>query len=66
MRYLIQFAVPLLILALVTWGVLSARRKRAEQGEGNDGSVVFLLILAIGAAVAVALFILMGDWLVIT
>ncbi len=63
MRYFIQFAVPVLIFALVTWGVLGWRRKRAESPDASDGTLGFILILAIGATVAIILFITLGDLL---
>ncbi len=63
MRYLIQFVIPVSIFLLVAWGVLSRRKRRSESSEEGDGTGVFLVILAIGAAVAIALFMVLGDWL---
>ena len=65
MRYLIQFAVPVLIFALVAWGVLGARRRRAQEDQESDGTWAFVAILAIGAMVAVALFMVLGEWLTV-
>ena len=65
MRYLIQFAVPVLIFALVAWGVLGARRRRAQEEQEGDGTWAFVAILAIGAMVAVALFMVLGEWLTV-
>ena len=65
MRYLIQFAVPLLIFALVAWGVLGARRRRAQEQDESDGTWAFVAILAIGAIVAIVLFVVLGEWLTV-
>ena len=69
MRYLIQFIVPVAIFLLVAWGVVSTRNRRmrdranGEDGGEGDGTVAFVAILAIGAAVAIAVFIFLGDLL---
>ena len=58
MRYLLQFLIPALILFAVIY--LISRRRRSQQGN-SDGRGVFLAILVIGAAAAVAaLFALQG------
>ncbi len=71
MRYLIQFVVPIAIFLLVAWGVVSSRNRRmrdadrpnGEDGGEGDGTVAFVAILAIGAAVAIAIFIFLGELL---
>ncbi len=60
MRYLVQFLIP----ALIFLGVLYiVTKKRRAQAEGDDTRGTFLLILVIGAAVAVAaLFATPAYW----
>ncbi len=61
MRYLIQLAVPALILLGVVYAV--TRRRSAPSSEQDDTTATFLTILVIGAVVAVALvFILQVNW----
>jgi hypothetical protein len=67
MRYLIQFAIPALIV-LLTVAVLTRRRdttRRNSSTDGNPGSDtgMFILILLIGATVATAAFIAIGGYL---
>ena len=60
MRYVVQFLIP----ALIFLGVLFVvTRKKRAQAEGDDSKNTFLLILVIGAAVAVAaLFATPAYW----
>ena len=61
MRYLIQFAIPALILIGVIYAVTRQRRQSGSNSEGGAG--MFLTILVIGAVVAVAtLFVLQVNW----
>ena len=61
MRYLVQFAIPVMIFLGVVYAV--TRRKRQPNAEGDDSAGVFLTILVIGAVVAVAtLFVLQVNW----
>jgi Zn-dependent protease with chaperone function len=61
LRYLIQFAVPALILLAVIFAV--SRRRQHSHGEHEDSAAVFLTIIVIGAVVAVAtLFVLQVNW----
>lgn len=65
MRYLIQFAIPALIV-LLTFVVFTRRRAvskqshTADESPGNDTGM-FVLILLIGATVATASFIAIGG-----
>jgi len=66
MRYLVQFAIPALIV-LLTFVVLSRRRgvtKKNPSDENTAGSDtgIFILILLIGATVATAAFIVIGGF----
>jgi len=62
MRYLIQFLVPALILVVVVYLLARTRQPggpaNAESGEGRDTGT-FILILVVGATVAVLSFFLM-------
>lgn len=61
MRYLIQFAIPALIFLGVVYAV--TKRRSAPSTAQDDTTAVFLTILVIGAAVAVAVvFILQVNW----
>ncbi len=52
MRYLVQFLIPTLIFLGVLYIV--TKKKRA-QAEGDDTRALFLVILVIGAVIAVAI-----------
>lgn len=62
MRYLAQFLVPALIVVVVVY--LLARTKRgqdeAEDDAGASDTGTFVLILVVGATVAVLAFFVMG------
>lgn len=68
MRYLVQFIVPALIFVGVIY--LLARRRREAQGQaapdapqrGSD-TAAFLVILALGTAVAIAAFLALQTFL---
>ncbi|NOX52637.1 MAG: hypothetical protein GXP16_19205 [Gammaproteobacteria bacterium] len=61
MRYLVQFLVPALIFLGVVYMV--TKRKRHPNHEQDDGAGMFLIILVIGAVIAVAtLFVLQVNW----
>ena len=61
MRYLVQFVIPALIFLSVVYAV--TRQRRQPQTGTDDGSAIFLMILVIGAVVAVAiLFVLNVNW----
>lgn len=61
MRYLIQFAIPALIFLGVIYAV--TRRRSQPSSEQDNSASVFLMILVIGAVVAVALmFVLQVNW----
>ena len=61
MRYLIQFAIPALIFLGVVYAV--TQRKRQPSAEDSDGAGMFIVILVIGAVIAVAtLFVLQVNW----
>ncbi len=66
MRYLVQLLIPTLILLGVIWVIARSRRgaARGAAGDGNEilSTPAFLLILVIGAALAVALLFAMGAW----
>ena len=66
MRYLVQLLIPALILLGVIWAISRSRRgtARSASGDANEllSTPVFLLILVIGAALAVALLFAMGAW----
>ena len=53
MRYLFQFLVPALIFVGVVFAV--TRTRRSSGPESDDGTGTFLVILVVGAVVAVAL-----------
>jgi len=62
MRYLVQFLVPGLIVVVVVY--LLARTKRGqdeanESGEGASDTGTFILILVVGATVAILSFFLL-------
>ncbi len=60
MRYLLQFLIPALIFLGVLY--LVTKKKRA-QAENDDTKTTFLVILVIGAAIAVAvLFATPAYW----
>jgi hypothetical protein len=53
MRYLVQFIVPALIVLAVVYLVLSRRRQGAgDEPGGRSDTVWFVIILVVGAAVA--------------
>ncbi|MDP6376231.1 MAG: hypothetical protein QF921_13220 [Pseudomonadales bacterium] len=52
MRYFVQFAIPALIFIAVLFTV--TRKRRHVPQDEDEGSSMFLVILVIGAAVAVA------------
>jgi hypothetical protein len=56
MRYLIQFLVPALIVVVVVYLLGRTRRAGAADAAGRSDTGTFMLILVIGAAVAVASF----------
>ena len=61
MRYLIQFVIPALIFLGVIYAV--TRRRSQPSSEQDNSASVFLMILVIGAVVAVALmFVLQVNW----
>ena len=57
MRYMIQLAIPLLIILLTAWAVGRAKQQQEEGGEGG-GSVA--LIVALGTMAAGAVFFGVG------
>lgn len=70
MRYLIQLAIPALILVVTV--LLLTRQRNAKPRSGDDANTdagtgagsdkgMFFLILLIGAAVAVAAFFVIGN-----
>ena len=71
MRYLVQLLIPALILIGVIYLVMRTRQGRADsgeagttqgQGDGDGEKGTFILILIIGALVAVGVvFALFGD-----
>lgn len=61
MRYLAQLLVPALIIVTVVYLLARTKRGQDETREGTDGSDngTFLLILVVGATVAVLSFFVM-------
>jgi hypothetical protein len=55
MRYLMQFLVPALILVTVVY-LLGRTRRAGDQEPGQSDTGTFILILVVGAAVAVLSF----------
>ena len=69
MRYLVQFVVPALIV-LVTIVLLARNRNAGTPEEGSPSSngdanttLTFVVILVVGATVAVVAFIAIGEFL---
>ena len=66
MRYLVQLLIPALILLGVIWAISRSRRNPSRGAAGDGGEILstpaFLLILVIGAVLAVALLFAMGAW----
>ena len=66
MRYLVQLLIPALILLGVIWAISRSRRSttRSASGDGNEllSTPAFLLVLAIGGALTVALLFAMGAY----
>ncbi|MEM8766880.1 MAG: hypothetical protein AAGE43_05520 [Pseudomonadota bacterium] len=62
MRYLVQFLVPALIVVVVVYLLARTKRGQDEAGEGEASDTgTFILILVVGAIVAVlSFFILEG------
>ena len=65
MRYLIQLAIPALIIVVTAWLLTRRRRSAPAQGDENSSTRsdtgMFILILFIGATVAVISFIAIGE-----
>ena len=62
MRYLVQFLVPALIVVVVVYLLARTKRGQDETGDGeNSDTGTFVLILVVGATVAVlSFFVLQG------
>lgn len=62
MRYLVQFLVPALIVVVVVYLLARTKRGQDEAGEGGSSDTgTFILILVVGATVAVlSFFVLEG------
>jgi Kef-type K+ transport system membrane component KefB len=68
MRHLVQFIVPVLIFVGVVY--LLGRRRRAEVAHRADDrppresdTAAFLVILSLGAAVAIVAFLALQSWI---
>ncbi len=61
MRYLVQFLVPALIIVVVVYLLARTKRGQDEAADGSESSDTgtFILILVVGASVAVLSFFLM-------
>ena len=65
MRYLVQFLVPALIVVVVVYLLARTKRGQDEASEGTGQSSdtgTFILILVVGATVAVLSFFLMQGF----
>ena len=63
MRYLIQFLVPALIVVAVVYLLSRTRSANAQQQEGASETGTFILILVVGATVAIAAFFALQAFL---
>ncbi len=64
MRYLVQFLVPALIVVVVVYLLARTKRGQDEASENTDESSdtgTFILILVVGASLAVLSFFLMQS-----
>ncbi|MDA1074844.1 MAG: hypothetical protein O3A63_08825 [Proteobacteria bacterium] len=60
MRYLVQFAIPVLIFATVVY--FAMRVKKRSDSKEDDGRLMFALILAVGAILAAVSLYLLKDY----
>lgn len=63
MRYLIQFLIPVLILVVVVYLLARTKSGQDEASEGARDTGMFILILVVGATVAVAAFFALQTFL---
>jgi uncharacterized membrane protein YoaK (UPF0700 family) len=62
MRYLVQFLIPALVFVVVVYLVTRRRRAGTSAAEGKD-TAAFVVILALGAVVALGVALLLSSLL---
>ncbi|MEE8078675.1 MAG: hypothetical protein V3T18_06725, partial [Pseudomonadales bacterium] len=59
MRYLVQFLIPAAIVAVVVYLLIRNRTRSDSEAEDSSDTGTFMLIIIIGATVAIASFVML-------
>ncbi len=59
MRYLVQFLIPAAIVAVVVYLLIRNRTRSDTEAEDSSDTGTFMLIIIIGATVAIASFVML-------
>ena len=62
MRYLVQFLIPAAIVAVVVYLLIRNRTRSDSEAEDSSDTGTFMLIIIIGATVAIASFVMLQTF----